>query len=185
MYAAFKMWIHCSITVGDNQAKEPLMQITAQNDRVLEEIGMNKSLSQPTLVLLTKSPNFFKITNFIKAKNARLRPTHMPILPYIGRASAQPRRLAISSINCCNAPLPLRNCKHSAVSITQRCSASESLGRREECAECFLEQNTRDNARNCSNPQHCRHLPKCQCCSTASQSCCHGRENENHEYDKE
>jgi len=81
MYAAFNTWNEAAMASGDNQAKDPLIQNIAQNASVRDESGTNKSLSQPTLVLLTKSPNFFNNTNLTKPKRARLSPIQIPIFP--------------------------------------------------------------------------------------------------------
>jgi hypothetical protein len=81
MYAAFNAWNEAFKASGDNQANEPLIQNTAQNASVRDESGVNKSLSQPTLVLLTNTPNFLSITNFVKPKSARLRAMQIAIRP--------------------------------------------------------------------------------------------------------
>ena len=66
---------------GDNHANEALMHIIIQNASVLIDNGANKSLSQPTSVLSTKSPNFFNKMNLVKIYNNAVKDKQIAILP--------------------------------------------------------------------------------------------------------
>jgi hypothetical protein len=66
---------------GDNHANEALTHMIIQNASVLIDNGANKSLSQPTSVFSTKSPNFFNKTYLVKINNSADKDKQIPILP--------------------------------------------------------------------------------------------------------